>query len=59
MCIYTVEKQKLKNSSRVVRDTTERPKIRRLEEFFNFCFLSVNMHIFERKIMKNNRYKKR
>ena len=36
MCIYTVEKQKLKNSSRVVRDTTERPKIRRLEEFFNY-----------------------
>ena len=34
MCIYTVKKQKLKkklkNSSRGVRDSTERPKIRRL-----------------------------
>ena len=28
MCIYTVIKQKLKNSSRGVRDFTERPKIR-------------------------------
>ena len=31
MCIYTVEKHNLKkNSSRGVRDFTERPKIRRL-----------------------------
>ena len=27
MCIYTVKKQKLKNSSRGMRDSTERPKI--------------------------------
>ena len=34
MCIYTVKKQKLKkklqNFSKEVRDSTERPKIRRL-----------------------------
>ena len=30
MCIYIVKKQKLKKSSRGVRDSTERPKIRRL-----------------------------
>ena len=34
MCIYTVKKQKckkkLKNSSKVVRDSTERPQIRLL-----------------------------
>ena len=30
MCIYIVKKQKLNNSSRAVRDSTERPKIRRL-----------------------------
>ena len=33
MCIYTIKKQeilkKIKNSSKRVRDTTERPKIRR------------------------------
>ena len=27
MCIYTVKMQKFKNSSRGVRDSTERPKI--------------------------------
>ena len=30
MYIYTVKKQKLKNSSRGVRNSTKRPKIRRL-----------------------------
>ena len=32
MCIYTVKKQKkkIKKSSKVVRDSIERPKIRRL-----------------------------
>ena len=27
MCIYTLKKQKLKDSSRRVRDSTERPKL--------------------------------
>ena len=30
MCIYTVKRQKLKKTSWGVRDSTERPKIRRL-----------------------------
>ena len=30
MCIYTVKKQKLKKSSRGLRNSTERPQIRRL-----------------------------